>query len=89
MDLALQPDTSRSLIYSDKNSVHEDQSDQDNQSNDGGSENKYGGNDSSFNKDYNMVQIGEFKDDKAIFKNPVVNSHYQLIERPNYLINFS
>ena len=86
----MQPDTSRSLIYSDKNSgMGEEQSDYDYQSNDeGGSEIKYG-HDSSFNKDYNMMQIGEFNDDKAIFKNPVVNSHYQLIERPNYLLSFS
>ena len=74
MDLDLLPNTSRSLIYSDKNSIVHEQSDQDNQSNDG-SEAKYVA-DSSFNKDYNMMQIGEFKDDRAIFKNPVANSQY-------------
>ena len=35
------------------------------------------------------MQFGQFKDDRAIFNNPVENSAYNLIERPDFLLIFN
>jgi hypothetical protein len=61
------------LIYSDKNSVIAEPNDHANESND---ESEFKEGEESFNIDFNRMhhQFSEFKDDKAIIKNPVVNS---------------
>jgi hypothetical protein len=45
--------------------------------------------DESFHKEQHFLHFGDFKDDRAIFKNPVENSQYNLIERPTYLLSFN
>jgi hypothetical protein len=45
--------------------------------------------DESFSQDHNFLNFGDFKDDRAIFKNAVENSSYNLIERPQYLLSFN
>lgn len=45
--------------------------------------------DESFHKEQHYLHFGDFKDDRAIFKNPVESSQYNLIERPTYLLQFN
>lgn len=45
--------------------------------------------DETLTLDHIFFNQGEFKDDRVIFKNPVENSQYNLIERPAYLLSFN
>ena len=67
----MQPETSRSLIYSECNSIGVDPNEIATESGYDEDDIKH---DESFSHDHNFLHFGDFKDDRMIFKNPVENS---------------